>query len=106
MRLQIKATGFELTPSLKNLIEEKIGGLARFIQRWDKNDAVLTRVEVGKTTNHHQKGDVFYAEANMDLPNKMLRVEETNNDVHTAIERVKDRLKNEIVRLKDKLTDH
>lgn len=106
MRIHIEATGFELTPSLKKFIEEKIGGLDRFIQRWDRNDSVIVRVEVSKTTKHHQKGEIFYAEANMDLPHKVLRVEETNVEIHTAIDEVKNRLKNEITRLKDKETEH
>ncbi|HEY4499647.1 MAG TPA: ribosome-associated translation inhibitor RaiA [Candidatus Paceibacterota bacterium] len=106
MRIQIEAKGFELTPSLTKFIEEKIGGLDRFIKRWDKDNSVITRVEVSKTTKHHQKGEIFYAEVNMDLPHKVLRVEETNNEIHTAIDRAKDRLKNEIVRLKEKATEH
>ena len=106
MRLQIKATGFELTPSLQKLIEDKFNGLAKFILRWDENDSVILRVEVAKNTKHHNKGKVWYAEANLDLPKNILRVEELAEDLHEAVDNLKDRLKNEILKLKEKLSDH
>ena len=106
MRIQIEAKGFELTPSLKEFIEQKIGGLSRFMKRWDQNDSVIARVEVARTTKHHNKGQIFYAEVNIDLPHKVLRVEETNVEIHAAIDRLKDRLKNDILRLKEKAAEH
>ncbi len=106
MRLQIKAKGFELTPSLQQFVEEKMGGLGKYVSRWDENDALLMTVEVAKTTNHHNKGEVFYAEANLDIPKHLLRVEETAEDMHAAIDVLKDRMKNELLKLKDRLADH
>lgn len=106
MRLQIKATGFELTPAIQQLIEQKFGGLEKFILRWDENNAVMLRVEVAKNTKHHNKGKVWYAEANLDLPKNVLRVEELAEDLHEAIDKLKDRLKKELLRLKEKLADH
>ncbi len=103
MRIHIKATGLELTPPLKEFIEEKLGMLAKYIQRWDENNSVIARIEIAKTTKHHQKGNVFYAEANVDLPHQVLRVEETNVDAYAAIEKLKDRLKTELLRIKDKM---
>lgn len=106
MRIQIKATGFEMTPSLQQLVEEKIMSLEKYITRWDEGDGVIVRVEVAKTTNHHQKGQIFMAEANLDLPKHMIRVEETNEDMHKAIEAMKDSLKTEILKAKEKEADH
>lgn len=106
MRLQIKAKGFDLTPSLQQFVEEKMSGLEKYVSRWDENDSVLLIVEVAKTTNHHNKGEIFYAEANLEIPKHLLRVEETGEDMHAAIDMMKDRLKNELLKLKDKLSDH
>lgn len=106
MRLQIKAVGFELTPALTQFIEEKFLSLEKFLSNWDKNNSVILRIEVSKNTKHHQKGMVFYAEANLDLPKNVLRVEETNEDMHAAIDRLKDRLKNDLLRLKERAADH
>ncbi len=107
MRLQIKAKGFELTPSLRQFVEEKMMSLEKYVSRWDENnDSILLTVEVAKNTKHHNKGEVFYAEANLDIPKHLLRVEETNADMHAAIDVLRDRLKKELLKLKDKLADH
>lgn len=106
MRIQIKATGFEMTPSLQLFVEEKIMGLEKYVSRWDEGDGVIVRVEVAKTTNHHQKGLIFRAEANLDLPKQVIRVEETNEDMHKAVEAMKDSLKTEILKVKEKAADH
>ena len=106
MRINIKATGFELTAALRQITEEKLGSLSRFLKRWEKAGEVLLRVELAKNTKHHNKGQIFYAEANLDLPQQVLRVEETDADMNTAINNLKDRLKKELLRLKDKLTDY
>ena|SRR3989344_9140164 len=106
MRIQINAKGFEFTPSLKIFVEGKLLPLAKFIKRWDENDSVIIRVELARTTQHHHKGNVFYAEANMDIPKHLLRVEETNTDIHAAIDKLKDRMKNEILRIKERAVEH
>lgn len=106
MRIKINATGFKLIPSLQLFIEEKLGSLEKFLREWDENNAVILRVEVSKNTKHHHKGNVFYAEANLDLPKCVVRVEETGEGMRSAIDKLKDRLKNELLRLKEKLADH
>jgi len=105
MRLQVKAIGFELTPALSQFIEEKFRGLEKFLSNWDENNSVILRLEVSKNTKHHQKGMIWYAEANLDLPKNLLRVEETNEDMHAAIDKLKDRLKNDLLKVKKKLAD-
>lgn len=95
-----------MTPALHQLIEEKFEGLAKFLKRWEENSEVLLRIEIAKSTKHHQKGNVFYAEANLDLPGKVLRVEETNFSLEAAVNKLKERLKNELLRLKEKTVGH
>ena len=106
MKLQIKATGFELTPALEQLIEQKFGGFSKFLTKWETNRELVLRLEIAKNTKHHNKGMVWYAEANLDLPQGVLRAEETNEDMHAAIDKLKDRFKNELLKLKEKLNDH
>ncbi|MBI3045936.1 MAG: ribosome-associated translation inhibitor RaiA [Candidatus Harrisonbacteria bacterium] len=106
MKLQIKATGFELTPSLQKLIEDKFNSLEKFLAKWETNRELLLRVEIAKNTKHHNKGMVWYAEANLDLPQKVLRIEEINEEMQAAIEKLKDRLKNDLLKVKEKSADH
>lgn len=88
--INIKATNIELTPQLHQYVEEKIGELDKFIQHID--GCVEAWVEVGKPSRHHQKGDVFYVEADVRLPRKILRSKARGSDLHLTIDRVKDEL--------------
>lgn len=102
MKINIKATNLDLTSALKEYIEEKIGALAKFVKRWDLEGVVEIWLEVGRTTKHHNKGDVFRAEADVRLPGKILRAEEADSDVRVAVDRVRDKLKKEIEKYKAK----
>jgi len=101
MQLHIKATNFKLTPAIEDWVLEKIKTLEKYIPNLDKKGVVECWVEVGKVTMHHQKGDVFRAEADIRLPGKVLRVEATESDLKMAIVRVKDELQRQLNKYKD-----
>ena len=104
MRINIKATNFDLTPSLKKYIEDKIGDLEKFIQKVGKEGRSFKKgkppceawVEVGRTTFHHRKGEVFRAEVQLKVPGKSLRAEAEQEDLHAAINEVRDDLQREL----------
>lgn len=96
MRIVIKATNVELTAPLKEYIEQKLWSLNKFIDKLDLEGAVLARVEVGRTTAHHHKGDVYRAEVNLDLSKEVLRASSENWDIRLAVNQVKDDLQREI----------
>ena len=102
MKIHLKATNIDLTEPLKVYVEEKLGGLEKFIGRWDVEGAVELWAEVGRTTRHHKKGDVFMAEADLRLPGKVLRAEDEDFDVRVAIDRVREKLERDIKKYKDK----
>jgi len=103
MRIIIKGTQLDLTPAIKQYIEDKIGGLEKFMAGLEKNTNVDVRVEIARTTKHHNKGEVYYAEANIDLPNNdVLRAAEEDFDVRLAIDKVKDALQRELKKWKAK----
>lgn len=99
MKINIKATNLELSESIYAYIDEKINTLEKFIQSVDLS-AVECWVEVAKTTNHHHKGDVFRAEADIRLPGKVLRAQAEQWDLHQAIDQVKDELQRELEKYK------
>ena len=101
MNLDIKATNLELTPAIKGYIEEKVSGISKFAEKWEKIGSVNARFELAKTTNHHNKGEVFYAELNLDLGEKMLRAEHSDDDAYKAIDKVKDIIKEQLVDFKE-----
>lgn len=106
MKITIKSTGLELTPPIKEFIEEKVGSVQKFLQRYDVNDAVLANVEIARSTKHHNKGDVYAAEININLPGQVLRAQTENEDIRVAINEAKDTLKREIDKYKDAHADH
>jgi len=96
MQLTIKATNFQLTPSIESLVEEKLGMLAKYIQPLDATGVALCVVEVGKTTRHHLKGPFFRAEADIRLPGKVLRGEAEEKTLLRAVVEVKKELQKQI----------
>ncbi len=63
-------------------------------------------VEIGRTTRHHQKGDIFRAEAQMRFPGKSIRAESERDDLKLAITEVKDELQRELKKYKGKYEHH
>ncbi len=102
MKIQIKGTNLDLTPSIKEYIENKISGLEKFIKSIEIGTEAIARVEIGRTTRHHVKGDVFRAEVNIDLTQNIARAEHTDADVRTSIDMVYGKLKNILSKQKDK----
>ncbi len=100
MKINIKSTNLELTPAMKSHVEEKVGAIAKSIKRYDNNDSILAAVEIARTTNHHHKGDVFYAEITLPLPDKVLRAEVTDSEIHMAVNKARDIIKREIRKYK------
>lgn len=101
MRILIKGTAVQLTPAIEDYIQKRIGGLEKYLKRLD-SPAVEARVEVGKISGHHKKGDIFRAEINLKLPGRLLRAEEESDDLFAAIDLVHDEMKREIVSFKAK----
>ena len=70
-----------------------------------KLKVINARVEVGKTTNHHLKGEIYSAEVNLSLGSDLLRVKKTEKDLFKAIDKVKDHLEVAIKKYKEKKID-
>ncbi|OGZ71730.1 MAG: ribosomal subunit interface protein [Candidatus Staskawiczbacteria bacterium RIFCSPLOWO2_01_FULL_33_9] len=105
MNIIIKTKNLELTASLQEFIEEKIGGLKKFTKILQKDSSEGFFVEIGRETNHHRKGDIFRAEARVHLPQKTLVAVSEKDDLKRAIVEVKDELQQEIKKYKLKKTE-
>ena len=102
MNINVKGTALDLTPSIKEYIETRLQPLGRFIKRYEVKGEIHLFVEIARTTKHHHKGDVFYAEVTVELPKTVLRAESTNPDIREAIDQVKDILKRKMEQYKEK----
>lgn len=101
MKIHIKATNFEVTPALREYVEQKVNLLAPLVARWEEDGELEVWVEVARTTNHHRKGEVYATTIDLGLPEKTLRAEEHEEDARAAIDRAKDTLQREIVKYKE-----
>ena len=99
MQIDIKGTNLELTQAIKDYIQEKVGALEKFFDQ-----ALIARVDVGLTTKHHQKGNIFRAEINLEVPQKnLLRAESTRDDLYVAINEAKAELERQVKKYKEKM---
>lgn len=101
MKINIKATNLDLTPAIREYIEEKIGSLDRFLKRFEVKSEVEVFVEIARTTKHHRHGNVLYAEATVPIGKKILRAEHFDWDIRVAIDKVRDKLQQEIKKYKE-----
>jgi len=102
MRIQIKTKNFALTESIAAHIEERIGSIKKLIKSAEvrgggEGKTVLARVDVSRTTKHHNKGDVYKAEVNLEIPGEPNLYAKANADnLHAAIDEVRDDLFREV----------
>ena len=92
-----------ITPDepLKFFVEERIGGLEKFIGQ----GPIEARVEIGLPSKHHRSGRIYYAEVNLKIGGKLLRATCQHEDMRNAIVDVKNELQKQIQKFKDKKRD-
>jgi len=110
MKIIIKTKNIELTKALQDFIEEKIGGLKKFIITLEEKPAVgktpvEALVEVEKETEHHKKGKIFKAVAKITLKGKNLIAQARSENINSAIVKLKDQIQKEIKKYKLKKMD-
>ncbi len=101
MQIKIKATNIELTDAISAYVEEKIRSVEKFIVQHEE-EVPLVEIEVGKTTKHHNSGEVFRAEVSMRVRGKHFRAVSEKSDLYTAIDDMKDGLIRELNSYKGK----
>ncbi|TAK57139.1 ribosome-associated translation inhibitor RaiA [Patescibacteria group bacterium] len=100
MQITIKATNIELTSAIRDYVNKRFNSVGKFVQK--EGTEALCRVEVGKVTNRHKKGEVFSAEARIHVRGKELYVSSEKEDLYVAIDDVKDELIRELQSTKEK----
>lgn len=92
MRINIKATNMDLTFAIEENIKNRISSINKFL---NNNDAIL-KIEVGKTTNHHNKGDIYRAEIDISSGEEKYYASFEGEDLYNSINQVKDQILREI----------
>lgn len=113
MEVIIKSKNINLTSHLKDYTERKLRSACRFIPSLVKKeiedkeqvgrevDRVVLEVEIEKVTGD-EKGRIFRTEAQMLLPGKTLKAEDTAETIKESIDEVKYELERQIKEYKKK----
>lgn len=99
MKINIKATGIELTPEIQTYVEKKLSVVGKYLE---VNDSLVAQVEVGKNSQHHKKGEVYRAEAHLIGGGIDLYAVSEQVDLYAAIDFLKDDLSQKLNHLKGK----
>lgn len=100
MTINITHRGVELTPAIRLYAEEKMLALQKYFE-----GILHIDVEIGKTTRHHRKGDVFFCVGRVQVPGNVIRIEKDEEDLYKAIDKVKDHLRETLSDLKKQMED-
>jgi putative sigma-54 modulation protein len=96
MNISIKATHFDVTPSIQEYAEEKVGQLGKYI------DAQEAKIELERERKH-KSGEVFRAEVDLIVSGKKnMWADATAEDMYAAIDLVVPKIKEQIHKFKDK----
>lgn len=114
MKITLSTKNISLDEPLRIFVEEKIGGLEKFIGKdhstWFDNthhksfgaSLVEAKIEIGMPSKHHRSGRVYYTEVNLKVGGKLLRATCQHEDLRNAIVDVKNELQQQIKKLKNK----
>lgn len=100
MVLNLKGTDITVTPAITDYLNKRLDGIQKFLP--SETDAFVANVELGKTTAHHQTGDVFRAEITLHMSGRSFRAVSERGDLYSAIDEMKDEITRELSSYKEK----
>jgi ribosomal subunit interface protein len=93
MNTNIKLTNIVISSAISDYVNKRLKKVENILS----NDAsVQCDVELGKTSSHHQKGDIFRAEIHIVGAGKNAYASAEKNDLYAAIDDVKDQVLREL----------
>lgn len=98
--LSILCKDFDLTDSIKLYATEKLSSLNKYFPQ--NGDNVSFNLRLGKLTNSHQNGKIFYADVSVKSPDKNFGALVESEDIYAALDQLKDDLAHNIAHYKDK----
>lgn len=100
MQIQFKGTNYELKDDTVALAERKLLGLTKFLGKPEK--PAVAYVDLGKFTEAHQNGAIWYADANIDVDGERFNAKAQAENLRTAIEKMTKELSMELRSAKKK----
>lgn len=104
MQTTTKATSVSLTAAMQTYIFEKITEPVSRVLGSTDTSASRCDIEVGRTTRHHRKGEIWRAEVSLFLGKNALRAEAHGKSFGEAVDILKSEITREIKKFKGKGT--
>lgn len=96
MQIQITGKNIELSQAIKDYVDKKMTALNKFY-----NEKIIrAEVVLGVNSDHHQKGDKFFAECKLDVPGKNLFAIKEEDSLYKAVDKIRDYLELELKKYK------
>lgn len=102
MKINIKATGIELTPAISDYAYKKIFTIEKYLPSDSNPEDVVASIEVGKSTKHHKSGNFFRAEVHVTGTGLDLYAVCETEDLYASIDAVRDEIVRNTVQSKGK----
>lgn len=100
MKINIKATGIQLTPAISSYVQKKISAIDKYLDKNNKD--IVALIEVGRSTRHHKTGNIFRAEVHIAGGGLDLYAVSDKEDLYAAVDVVKDDIVRELNKTKGK----
>jgi putative sigma-54 modulation protein len=100
MHIILTGLHLEITEAIRSYTLGKMNSLEKYVS--SKDGSVRLSIELAKTTNHHNHGDVFKAEGHMHIRGRDITLETTQDDLYKAVDTLKDMFTRELAQYKDK----
>jgi len=99
MNTNIKTTNITLTQAISDYTNTRVAKIEKFLSG---DSSVICDIELAKTTDHHNKGDIFRAEIHIVGKNKNMYASAEKTDLYTAIDLAVDDINREVISSKQK----
>lgn len=99
MNIRTKATNITLSPAINEYLDKHIRKIVKLI---GSNPAIQCDIELGRTSDHHQKGDIFRAEISIHGAGIDAYASAMAEDLYRAIDEVRSEILHELKNRKDK----
>ncbi len=99
MKINIKTTSISSSQAINEYVDKRLSKISKII---GNDPSIQCDVELAKTSNHHNKGDIFRAEIHIVGAGKNLYAASEKSDLYTAIDDVQGEIRRELKSKKDK----
>lgn len=99
MNIRTKATNITLSPAINEYLDKHTRKVAKLV---GGNPAIQCDIELGRASDHHNKGDIFRAEIHIVGAGLDAYASAEREDLYSAIDTVRDEILHELKNRKDK----